>query len=85
MQGYIHHSTKAGATGSITCCSGSCTKKFWSFSFNDCDSALKAKLKEKDVTGVAKDQCSPVPQNAIRVKFDSKISGSVTVATNVRE
>ena len=85
MQGYIHHSIKATGTGSITCCSGSCTKTFWSFSFSDCESGLAGKLQQKDITGVPKDECSPIPPNGIRVKFDSKIAGSTTVATNVRE
>jgi hypothetical protein len=83
MQGYIHHSRKAEQTGSITCCSGSCTKTFWSFSFDDCSGALQTTLESKDVTGVPKDTCSPIPSDGIKVRFDSKISGSVTVATNI--
>jgi hypothetical protein len=85
MQGYIHHSSKVSGTGSITCCSGSCTKTFWSFSFDECDSALETRLQQKDVTGVPKDQCAPIPVNGIRVRFDSGISDTTTVAVNVRE
>ena len=83
MQGYIHHSRKADRSGSITCCSGSCTKTLWSFSFDDCSSALEKTLEAKDVTGVLKDKCSQIPEDGIRVRFDSKISGTTTVATNV--
>jgi hypothetical protein len=85
MQGYIHSSRKTDRIGFITCCSGSCTAKFWEFSFNDCDSDLETKLLEKDVTGVSKDQCSPMPQNGIRVRFQSKISGDENVADDVKE
>jgi copper chaperone CopZ len=85
MQGYIHSSRKAESIGFITCCSGSCTAKFWKFSFNDCESSLETKLRQKDVTGVAKDECSDVPPGAIEVTFDSKISGNQNVADDVRE
>lgn len=85
MQGYIHNSRKADRTGYITCCSGSCTADFWEFSFSDCESALRSKLEQKDVTGVSKGQCSPIPQDGIRVRFKSKISGDENVADDVRE
>lgn len=85
MQGYIHSSRKADEVGFITCCSGSCTAEFWEFSFSDCASGLAAKLRAKDCTGIPKGQCSPIPQGGIRVRFESKISGSQNVADNVRE
>lgn len=85
MQGYIHSSRKSDRKGFITCCSGSCTAKFWKFAFSDCDSGLETKLREKDVTGVPKDECSPIPPDGIRVSFQSKISGNETVADDVRE
>ena len=86
MQGYIHSSRKSDSVGFITCCSGSCLADFWQFSFDDCDSDLEDKLREKDVTGIPKGACSPtIPPSAIRVSFTSKISGNEMVADNVIE
>ena len=86
MQGYIHHSRKAERIGFITCCSGSCTAIIWEFSFSDCESSLETKLREKDVTGVPKEKCSPqIPSGGIRVRFESKISGNQNVADDIRE
>lgn len=83
MQGYIHSSRKADKVGYITCCSGSCTADIWEFSFGDCDDGLRARLTEKDVTGVAKNHCSPIPPGGIRVKFQSKLGGEENVADDV--
>jgi hypothetical protein len=85
MQGYIHHSRKIVGAGDITCCSGRCTQTFWSFSFDDCDPALAEKLREKDVTGIPKDRCSPRPPGCIRVRFESEIRGDGLVAVNIVE
>ncbi len=82
MQGYIHHSRKADRTGFITCCSGSCLADFFRFSFDDCSNSVVAKL-QKDVTGVPKGDCSLT--NVIKVRFESKISGSELVADDVRD
>lgn len=68
--GYIHSSKKTSETGVISFCNGAGAGNDVDFAFADCEDALQQKLRQKDVTGIPKGQCSSLPPRAILVGFD---------------
>ncbi len=77
--GYIYFSQKATKSGWIFSCNGAMHGQSLDFRFSNCDAALRARLAQKDVTGVAKDSCDEFPQRAIPVEFNIGPSGTEAV------
>jgi hypothetical protein len=75
--GYIYLSDNVSETGFIWSCRGDRQGLTSDFSFSDCEQRLQDDLAAKNVTGVLRGQCTPIPARAIAVGFDAGIGESV--------